>query len=101
MAARAAGQLVSGLVVGAAVGATVALVLASRADTAVAGKGSAAVTGPTRFAPANLMLARTRQLFSEVREQVRVAVAEGKRTAAETRADLNRRFDDAKHGKQT
>lgn len=99
MAGKAAGKLVSGLFVGAALGATVALVLSSRAGVAV--PRSAAPEGgdgPTPFAPANELIERARHFVSEVRGQVRLAVQEGKATAAQTRIELTNRFEAAKRG---
>lgn len=99
MASRAAGQLFSGLIVGAAIGATAAIVLASRTELTVPGQGARTLAGPTPFAPANQAIRRARHFMREVREQVKLAVEEGKKTAAETRADLNKRFDEAKHSR--
>jgi len=100
MAFRAAGQLFSGLLVGAAIGATAAIVLASRTEVAVPGQGARTLAGPTPFAPANEAIRRAQHFVREVRTQVRFAVEEGKKTAAETRADLNKRFEEAKHSKR-
>jgi hypothetical protein len=97
MASRAAGQLFSGLLVGAAIGATAAIVLASRTELAAPGQGTRHPTGPTPFAPANEAIRRAQHFMRAVRTQVKLAVEEGKKTAAETRADLNKRFDEAKH----
>jgi gas vesicle protein len=101
MIGNAAGKFLSGLVVGAAVGASVALVLSSRADVAV--PSGAAVdgrrgTGPTPFEPANQLIARARVIVDEVRAQIQQAVAEGKATAAQTRQELTARFEAAKRG---
>lgn len=100
MAANAAGKLFSGLVVGAAVGAAMALVLSSRASAvALPGQGAVtggAVPGPTPFEPANQLIARTQHLVQEIRTQIQVAIAEGKATAAQTRVELTTRFEAAK-----
>ena len=101
--AGAAGKLFSGLVVGAAIGASVAMLLSSRTGMALPGPDGvdrAASNGPTPFEPANRAIERTRAFVVEVREQVRLAVAEGKATAAQTRAELTRSFEDAKRGAQ-
>lgn len=100
MGSRAAAQLLSGMVVGAALGATVALILASRSEVA-AGHGTGAIVGPTPFAPANAALDRARRLLDEVRAQMAIAIDEGRKSAAETRADLTKRFEDAKRGHGT
>lgn len=97
--ARAAGKLFSGLVVGAVVGASVAMLLSSRAGVAIPGTTDTG-SGPTPFEPANRAIARTRAFVEEVREQVRLAIAEGKATAAQTREELTRSFEDAKRGAQ-
>jgi gas vesicle protein len=101
MAGLAAGKLISGLVVGAVVGASVALVLSSRSGVAMprlpALKG-AQPGGPTPFEPANLLIARARHGLDDLRAQIRDAVAEGKATAAQTRVELTRRFEAAKRG---
>ena len=101
--AGAAGKLFSGLVVGAAVGASVAMLLSSRTGMALPGADGvdrASSAGPTPFEPANRAIGRTRAFVQEVREQVRLAIAEGKATAAMTRAELTRSFEDAKRGPQ-
>ena len=101
MAGSAAGKLFSGLVVGAAVGAAMALVLSSRASgVALPGQGTATdgtVSGPTPFEPANQVIARAQHLVREVRAQIQLAVAEGKATTAQTRLELTTRFEAAKH----
>lgn len=101
MAASAAGKLFSGLVVGAVVGAAMALVLSSRASgVALPGQGATvggAASGPTPFEPANQVIARAQQLVREVRTQFQVAIAEGKATTAQTRLELTTRFEAAKH----
>jgi hypothetical protein len=99
MAGTAAGKLLSGLVVGAAVGATVALVLSSRPSLTLPRSARPDdATGPTPFAPANELIIRARHLVDEVRMQVRQAVQEGKATAAQTRVELTTRFEAAKRG---
>lgn len=98
MAGKTAGKLFSGLVIGAALGATVALVLSSRTDVALPAPGDHAVAGPTPFDPANQLIARTRHFLDEVRTQIRIAVDEGRATAAQTRQELNGRFEAAKRG---
>ena len=101
MAGLAAGKLISGLVLGAVVGASVALVLSSRNGVAMprlpALKGDQ-MSGPTPFEPANVLIARARHGLDDLRAQMRDAVAEGKATAAQTRAELTRRFEAAKRG---
>lgn len=99
MAFRAAGQLFSGLVIGAAIGATAAVVLASRTELAAPGQGTRDLTGPTPFEPANEAIRRVKRFAAELQLQVRVAIDEGRKTALETRADLNKRFDEAKRGR--
>lgn len=101
--AGAAGKLFSGLVVGAAVGASVAMLLSSRAGAALPGATAvdrASSSGPTPFEPANRAIERTRAFVTDVRDQVRQAIAEGKATAAQTREELTRSFEDAKRGAQ-
>ena len=99
MAGHTAGRLFSGLVLGAAVGATVALVLSSRASVALPRSGMPGKkSGPTPFEPANAVIDRARHLVDEVRGQVRMAVEEGRATAAQTRAELTNRFEAAKRG---
>ncbi len=100
MAWNATGKLFSGLVVGAAVGATLAVVLSSRAGVALprSSEHDQRVTGPTPFEPANALIERARSLVEDVRMQIRQAVDEGKRTAAATRQDLTARFEAAKRG---
>jgi hypothetical protein len=99
MARSSAGGLFSGLLVGAAIGAGVALLAASRANVAVAGAPGSArpKSGPTPFEPANIAIGRAREFVSEVRTQMRLAMAEGRATAAQTRAELTARFEAAKH----
>ena len=101
MAGSAAGKLFSGLVVGAVVGAAMALVLSSRASgVALPGQGATVdgtVSGPTPFEPANQVIARAQHLVREVRTQFQVAIAEGKATTAQTRLELTTRFEAAKH----
>jgi hypothetical protein len=98
MSRFATGKLFSGLVVGVALGAGVALVLSSRANITVPGSRSAgsSVDGPTPFEPANVLIARARTFVDEVRLQVRQAVDEGRATAAQTRQELTARFEAAK-----
>jgi hypothetical protein len=94
---RATGNLVSGLVVGAAVGATIAIVVSSRAaGTLPRARGDAA--GPTPFEPANVLIARARGMVEEVRAQFRYAIEEGRAVNARTRAELNAKFEEAKRG---
>jgi gas vesicle protein len=103
MAWNAAGKLLSGLVMGAAVGATVALVLSSRASVALPHASDlerGGGVGPTPFQPANEVILRARALVDEVRSQVREAVREGKETAARTRLELTQNFEAAKHGER-
>jgi gas vesicle protein len=97
MGSRAASQLLSGLVVGAALGATAALILASRGDVAT-GHSTAGTAGLTPFASANAALERAQRLLEEVRAQVAIAIDEGRKTAAQTRAELTRQFEEAKRG---
>jgi gas vesicle protein len=97
MAWQATGKLLSGLVVGAAVGATVAIVLSSRTAVVVPRSGGEA-HGPTPFEPANAVIARARMVVEEVRSQFRQAIDEGRATSARTRAELNARFEEAKRG---
>lgn len=101
MARNAAGKLLSGLVVGAVVGASVALVLSSRADITLPGKAARGANGPTPFEPANQVIARARLFVQEVRVQVQAAIDEGKKTAASTRQELTQRFEEAKRGETT
>jgi hypothetical protein len=98
MSRFATGKLFSGLVVGVALGAGVALVLSSRANISVPGARAAGigVDGPTPFEPANVLIARARNFVDEVRSQVRQAVDEGRATAAQTRQELTARFEAAK-----
>src|SRR5665213_2056177 len=94
---RATGNLLSGLVVGAAVGATVAIVVSSRtAGSLPRARGDSA--GPTPFEPANALIARARVMVDEVRAQFRYAIEEGRAVNARTRAELNAKFEDAKRG---
>jgi hypothetical protein len=94
---RATGNLVSGLVVGAAVGATIAIVVSSRAaGTLPRAREDAA--GPTPFEPANVLIARARGMVEEVRAQFRYAIEEGRAVNARTRAELNAKFEEAKRG---
>ena len=97
MAWHASGKLLSGLVVGVAVGATVAIVFSSRTAVALPRTGDAR-PGPTPFGPANLVIARARTLVDDVRTQMRQAIDEGRATAARTREDLTARFEASKHG---
>ena len=97
MAWRATGNLLSGLVVGAAVGATVAFVLSSRTADAFPRAGGNS-TGPTPFEPANALIARARGVVNEVRAQFRLAIDEGRATSTRTRAELNAKFEEAKRG---
>lgn len=81
-----------------------ALLLSSRADANLTLPGSVArapAGGPTPFAPANQAIARAQLFVQELRVQVRIAIDEGKKTATETREDLNRRFEQAKYGNVT
>ena len=98
MARFSSGKLFSGLVVGVALGTGVALVLSSRASIGVPGARSplTALTGPTPFEPANILIARARSLVDEVRTQIRQAVDEGRTTAAQTRLELTARFEASK-----
>jgi hypothetical protein len=97
MAWQATGKLLSGLIVGVAVGAGVAVVLSSR-TAAVLPRSSGGTPGPTPFEPANALIARARQVVEEVRSQFRQAIDEGRATSARTRAELNARFEEAKRG---
>ncbi|HVC81717.1 MAG TPA: hypothetical protein VNL35_14590 [Chloroflexota bacterium] len=96
MAWHASGKLLSGLVVGIAVGATVAIVVSSRAAVVLPKVGDAR-QGPTPFGPANHMIARARTLVDEMRTQMRQALDEGRATSARTREDLTTRFEASKH----
>jgi hypothetical protein len=94
---RATGNLLSGLVVGAAVGATVAIVVSSRAAGSLP-RARGDGTGPTPFEPANVLIARARGVVEEVRAQFRYAIEEGRAVNARTRAELNAKFEEAKRG---
>jgi gas vesicle protein len=98
MARSTSGKLFSGLILGAAIGAGVALVLSSRASLAAPGTraSSRPTTGPTPFEPANAVIDRALAFIDEVRSQVRQAVDEGRSTAAQTRQELTARFEAAK-----
>ncbi|MDB5058876.1 MAG: hypothetical protein JWO59_2348 [Chloroflexi bacterium] len=102
MARSTTGQLFSGLFVGAAIGASVALALSSRTSVAVPGarSGRRSVSTPTPFEPANAVINRARTFVHEVRSQVRQAVEEGRATAAQTRQELTARFEAAKRAPQ-
>ncbi|MGH2343612.1 MAG: hypothetical protein ACRDG4_00180 [Chloroflexota bacterium] len=97
MAWHATGKLLSGLVVGAAVGATAAIMLSSRAAVALP-RSRGETHGPTPFEPANALIARARTVVDEMRSQFRQAIEEGRATSARTRAELNARFEEAKRG---
>ncbi len=97
MAWHVTGKLLSGLVVGVAVGATVAVVFSSRTAVALP-RTEETLSGPTPFQPANSLIAKARTLADEVRTQVRQAIDEGRATAARTREDLTARFEAAKQG---
>jgi hypothetical protein len=94
---RATGNLLSGLVVGAAVGATVAIVVSSRAAGSFP-RARGDSTGPTPFEPANVLIARARGMVDEVRAQFRYAIEEGRAVNVRTRAELNAKFEEAKRG---
>lgn len=95
----AAGKLLSGFAVGAAIGAGAALLLSSRANVAMSGPRTIDPTtqGPTPFEPANLLIARARTFVEECRMQLKQAMDEGKATAQQTRLELTARFEAAKH----
>lgn len=97
MAWHATGKVLSGLVVGVAVGAGVAVVLSSRTAMSLP-RGTDAARGPTPFEPANALIARARAVVDDVRAQIRQAIDEGRATAARTREDLTARFEAAKQG---
>lgn len=96
MAWHASGKLLSGLVAGVAIGATVAIVVSSR-TAVVMPRGSDIRPGPTPFGPANLVIARARTFVDEVRTQMRQAIDEGRAASARTREDLTARFEASKH----
>lgn len=99
MAGSATGNLFSGMIVGVALGAGLALFVSSRAGAGspVGRLAPKAKAGPTPFKPANLAIERARAFVSEVRTQVRLAVEEGRATSAQTRAELTAKFEAAKH----
>jgi hypothetical protein len=100
MAGSSTEKLVSGLVAGIALGVGLALFASSRsaeAGSPIARLAARSKAGPTPFEPANLAIERARSFVIEVRTQVRLAVEEGRATAAQTRADLTARFEAAKH----
>jgi hypothetical protein len=96
MLGRAASKMMSGLAIGAVLGATTALILSSRAGAILPQRGG--TPGPTPFEPANLMIARAQGFIEEVRLQILAAVEEGRATAAATRQELTERFEAAKRG---
>jgi hypothetical protein len=87
--------MVSGLAIGAVLGATAALVLSSRTGAMLPQSGA---PGPTPFEPANAIIARAQGFIAEVRQQVLAAIEEGRATAAATRQELTERFEAAKRG---
>jgi len=97
MAWHVTGKLLSGLVVGVAVGATVAIMASSRTSVALP-RADETRPGPTPFQPANSLIAKARTLVDDVRTQLRQAIDEGRATAARTREDLTARFEASKQG---
>ena len=92
------GRLFSGLVVGAALGGGIAILLSSRANVAIPGAHASGkpVAGPTPFEPINGLVVRARSFVSEVKSQIQQAVEEGRATAELTKKELTAQFEAAK-----
>ena len=93
-----AGGLISGLVVGAALGGGLAVFLSSRANVAVpvAKESGESLSWPTPFEPIIGLVARAKLFVEEVRTQFQQAVEEGRATAEATRKELTEQFEAAK-----
>jgi hypothetical protein len=98
-----AGGLLSGLLVGAAIGGGLAMLLSPRAGVVVPAGGEAGtdLAGPTPFEPINGLVERVRLFVDDVRSQVQQAIAEGRATAELTRKELTAQFEAAKKASTT
>ncbi len=97
------GGLVSGLVVGAALGGGLAILLSVRANVAmpVSSERGSRLARPTPFEPINGLVQRVRLFVDDVRTQIQQAVEEGRATAETTRKELTEQFEAAKKAPKT